>query len=540
MLAKQTDYIVGIYLRLSKDDERAGESLSIENQRRILTNYVREQGWTIYDEYVDDGISGTTFSRPGVQRMLDDAKNGRINLIICKDLSRFGRNYIQVGQYTDYIFPMYNIRFIALNDGIDTLNSDSADMDMMPIRNVFNEWHAANTSKKVRTVIAANAKAGKMMTPYCPYGYVKSDNEMRTPIIDPYAAGIVRRIFEMYASGMKPLQIATVLNEEGVLTPFDYYYKRIGKPNPYNHSHLWSGRNLENILKNPIYIGTLAQLRTTTVSYKNHQRIDRDESEWAVIENNHEPIISKELWDKVREIEKSVSRGKRDKKGELSPLSGLLFCDGCGWKMRKASSGGGGYICGYHNRFGKNYCSTHYINRKLIEDIILADIQEMCELAKDEKAATAEFLRRKRAYIDVQNIFDTKRMKTVGTRLTELDKLIQSVYEDKVAGRIEQDMAFDMLDKYQAEKKTLKTEYEEMTARSEAEMQNEEDVAEFISRLKRYAGATELTREMCLDLIEYATVDENNKGHKDRPRVIHVYYKLIDKPLTNKNRLALT
>ncbi|MDY4413421.1 MAG: recombinase family protein [Ruminococcus sp.] len=225
--------------------------------------------------------------------------------------------------------------------------------------------------------------------------------------------------------------MATVLNEEGVLTPFDYYYKRIGKPNPYNHSHLWSGRNLENILKNPIYIGTLAQLRTTTVSYKNHQRIDRDESEWAVIENNHEAIISKELWDKVREIEKSVSRGKRDKKGELSPLSGLLFCDGCGWKMRKASTGGGGYICGYHNRFGKNYCSTHYINRELIEGIILADIQEMCELAKDEKAATAEFLKRRRAFIDVQNISDTKRMKTVGSRLAELDKLIQSVYEDR-------------------------------------------------------------------------------------------------------------
>jgi hypothetical protein len=208
--------------------------------------------------------------------------------------------------------------------------------------------------------------------------------------------------------------------------------------------------------------------------------------------------------------------------------------------MRKASTGGGGYICGYHNRFGKNYCSTHYINRGLIEGIILADIQEMCELAKDEKTATAEFLRRKRAYIDVQNISDTKRMKTVGSRLAELDKLIQSVYEDKVAGRIEPDMAFDMLDKYQAEKKTLKTEYDEMNARCESERQDEEDVAEFISRLKRYAGATELTREMCLDLIEYATVDKNNKGHKDQPRVIHVYYKLIDKPLSNKNRLALT
>ena len=434
MLPKQTNYIVGIYLRISKDDERAGESLSIENQRRILTNYVREQGWTIYDEYIDDGISGTTFSRPGVQRMLEDAKNGRINLIICKDLSRFGRNYIQVGQYTDYIFPMYNIRFIALNDGIDTLNSDSADMDMMPIRNVFNEWHAANTSKKVRAVISSNARAGKYMSPYCAYGYVKGDDELHTPVIDPYAAGIVRRIFEMYASGMKPMQITKVLNEEGVLTPFDYYYKNAGKPNPYQTSHLWENRSIYNILRNSIYTGKLSQLRTTTVSYKNHQRIDKDESEWAVIENNHEAIISKELWDKVREIEKSVSRGKRDKTGELTPLSGMLFCDGCGWKMRKASAGSSGYICGYHNRFGKNYCTTHYINRKLLEDIVLADIQEMCEFANDEKSAAEEFLRHKRAYLDAQSNSDAKRMKKVSSRLAELDKLMQSIYEDTEEG----------------------------------------------------------------------------------------------------------
>ena len=164
MIPKQTEYKVGMYLRLSNEDERAGESLSIENQRKILSNYISEQGWTLYDEYVDDGISGTTFDRPGVQRMLDDAKNGRINLILCKDLSRFGRNYIQVGQYTDYIFPMYNIRFIALTDNVDTANSESTGMDMMPIMNVFNEWHAANTSKKLRAVINSNAKAGKYRT----------------------------------------------------------------------------------------------------------------------------------------------------------------------------------------------------------------------------------------------------------------------------------------------------------------------------------------------------------------------------------------
>ena len=211
MLPKQTDYKVGMYLRLSRDDERVGDSLSIENQRRILTNYISEQGWQLYDTYVDDGISGTTFDRPGVQRMLDDAKTGKINLIICKDLSRFGRNYIQVGQYTDYIFPMYNIRFIALNDGIDTANSDSVSMDMMPIMNVFNEWHAANTSKKLRAVFESNAKSGKYMTTFCAYGYEKGTDENFTPVIDPYAAGIVRRIFEMRASGMNAKKIADVL-----------------------------------------------------------------------------------------------------------------------------------------------------------------------------------------------------------------------------------------------------------------------------------------------------------------------------------------
>ena len=202
MLPKQTEYKVGMYLRLSRDDERQGESLSIENQRRILTNYVNENGWTLYDTYIDDGISGTTFDRPGVQRLLDDAKAGNINLILCKDMSRFGRNYIMVGQYVDYIFPSYGIRFIALTDNVDTLNSDSASMDMLPIMNVFNEWHAANTSKKLRTVFLSNAKAGKYMTAASSYGYVKGDDENYTPQIDPEPAAVVRRIFEMRASGM--------------------------------------------------------------------------------------------------------------------------------------------------------------------------------------------------------------------------------------------------------------------------------------------------------------------------------------------------
>ena len=221
-MPKQTIYNAGIYVRLSQEDERAGESLSIENQKMILTKYVAEQGWNLFDIYIDDGFSGTDFNRPGVIRLLDDAKAGNINLIIVKDLSRFGRNYIEVGQYVDYIFPAYNIRFIALNDNVDTANKDSAALDMMPIVNLFNEWHSASTSKKIRAVMQANAKAGKYKTTFAAYGYDKGDDEKHTPVIDPEAAEVVKRIFTLRSQGMTIRHIADVLNEDHITCPSDY------------------------------------------------------------------------------------------------------------------------------------------------------------------------------------------------------------------------------------------------------------------------------------------------------------------------------
>lgn len=259
MLPKQTDYKVGMYLRLSRDDERQGESISIENQRRMVTNYVQENGWSIYDTYIDDGISGTTFERPGVQRLLDDA------------------------------------------------NSDSASMDMMPIMNVFNEWHCANTSKKLRTVFHANAKAGKYMATFCTYGYYKADDDKRTPLIDPEAAAVVQRIFKMRASGMGHKSIADALNQEHITPPLDYKYDKLGRTYPLYSHHLWNAQTIRRILDNQMYLGKLVQMKETTVSYKNHKVIRNDESEWVIVENNHEPIISQELWDKVRERDRSTS-----------------------------------------------------------------------------------------------------------------------------------------------------------------------------------------------------------------------------------------
>ncbi len=543
MLPKQTEYKVGMYLRLSKDDERAGESLSIENQRRVLTNHIREQGWTLYDEYVDDGISGTTFERPGIQRLLEDAKAGKINLILCKDLSRFGRNYIMVGQYTDYIFPMYGIRFIALTDNVDTANSESAGMDMMPIMNVFNEWHSANTSKKIRAVIETNARSGKYKTTFSSYGYDKGSDEKCTPVIDPEAAAVVRRIFDMRVTGMGYKSIAEVLNREHILIPTDYKYKKLGKEIGRKSVHLWTTHTIRCILQNPIYIGTLVQLRNTTVSYKNHRHIDRDEEDWAVVENNHEPIISMDVWNKCREIDASNSRGKKTQKGEVYPLSGFCYCNRCGSKMKLTGNDNNrnrmtAYCCGRYSRFGKEYCTTHFITRSAIEGIVLADIQRQIDFVMNDAQAREKYLARKRKTSAEQEQTDKKQLKNAEKRIKELNRLIQSIYEDKVAGKMPEDMAFEMLEKYQTEKKALQAEYEEMQKRTEETKQDENDVDEYIRRLKSYAGAEVLTRQMCFELIEYIIVDENPKDKK-AARDIHIYYNLIDKPLKDKsNALA--
>lgn len=547
-MPKQTIYNAGIYVRLSKDDERAGESLSIENQKLILTKYVNEEGWNIVDTYVDDGYSGTNFNRPGVTRLLDDAKTGKINLIIVKDLSRFGRNYIQVGQYIDYIFPTYNIRFIALNDNVDTFNADSTAMDMMPIMNVFNEWHAANTSNKIKAVIESNAKSGKYRSTFAAYGYTKGNDENRLPVIDEPAAAVVRRIFEMRSQGISPRHIADKLNDEKVTIPSDYRYAKLGKPNPRKTSHLWSADTVKQILRNPIYLGNIYQLRTTTVSYKNHKIVKKDKEDWAITENTHEPIISQELWDKVKEIESSVSRGKCTKRHETTPLSGLMFCADCGEKMRLCTNNTTNgskklprkyirhnYQCGAYSRFGKFYCTSHYIKMKDIDAVVLADIRSMAALVvENEDSARKRFLSEKSQVNSRQTAEEQKRLRDAKYRLDELSKLIPSIYEDKVLGKIPEAVCVNLLEKYQAEQKVLTANVEKLEEQLSAVEKDEEDVEEFISRLKKYTDVQELTREMCLELIEYITVDEYAA---DRARDIHIYYKLLDKPLKNKQRL---
>lgn len=543
-MAKQTIYNAGIYVRLSQEDMRAGESLSIENQKLILTKYVKEQGWNLVDIYVDDGFSGTSFDRPNVQRLLDDAKTGWINLIIVKDLSRFGRNYIEVGQYIDYIFPMNNIRFIALNDNVDTANRNSNAMEMMPIINLFNEWHAASTSKKIKAVVSANARAGKYTCAFPAYGYIKAKDDKHTPVIDPEAAEVVKRIFTLRAQGESPRAIAEKLNNDKIPAPSDYLAQKNGRENKRPTRHLWSNIRIRDILKNPIYIGNLAMQRVTTVSYKNHKVVKKDPSEWIVTENTHDPIISRELWDKVREADASVSRGKRSCDGSIKPLSGLMFCPDCGYKlkgntvMKHYKSGNvryNSYNCSSYALYGKEYCSSHYISANQIEALVLADIRSMAGLVlEDESAARTAFLLKKQQQSKRRTKADEKKLSESRCRLEELEKLILSVYEDKVLGKLPENICAELLQKYDEERRGLKTLLSGLEEKLSSENRDNADVEEFIRRLKKYFDVRELTRQICLELIEYVTVGAKTD---DKTREINIYYKFIDKPPSNKKKL---
>ena len=531
----------GLYYRLSKDDERAGESLSIENQKRILEKYARENGFEVVDEYIDDGWSGTNFDRPGVQRLLEDAKNGRINVIIVKDLSRFGRNYIEVGQYTDYLFPTFNIRFIALGDNVDSA-MQTGGMDMTPIMNVFNEWHAATTSKKIRTVIEANAKAGKYRASYAPYGYVKGADEKKLPIRDEPAASNVLRMFEMRAKGISPNKIAQTFNDEKIPTSADYKEQKFGIPNTRQSHHLWSCATVKQILNNPIYLGHLVQMRTTNISYKNKTTVKREPEDMVWVYNTHEAIVSQELWDKCREMEASVSQGKKNRDGVVQPLSGLCYCVDCGSKMHLGWNNTrhkrtdprtyrrNHYNCGSFVKFSGRSCTSHYIKMATLNEIVLQDIRSKMQIVSvDEKQAREEFLKRNGELSSRERKTDQKRLNQAKRRLSELDKLIASVYEDKVSERISEEVCFSLLDKYQAEKKSLKEEIAVLERKASDTDKEQADVGEFIRRLKAYMKVPELTREMCMELIEFITVDECPGKYSKQPRKIHIYYKLIDK-----------
>ena len=530
---KQKNYIAGLYLRLSQEDERQGESISIDNQRTILRKYAEEHGFEIHGEYIDDGISGTTFQRPEVQRLLDDAKTGVINTIIVKDLSRFGRNYIEVGQYIDYVFPAFGIRFIAIQDNVDTANRDNGAMDMMPIMNVFNEWHAANTSKKIRAVKRANALAGKFSGSRAPYGYIKGTDEKRTFQIDEEAAPVVKRIFEMYASGISPYKIAEILNNEGIPSAGRLTFLRTGEKIRNNEHPYWEETRIRPILKNIEYLGHLAQQKYASVSYKNHKIIQKDQSDWVIVYNTHEPIISQELWDKVQERLKSRAHGRKMRTGMTHPLSGFLYCADCGSKLKM------GYVwhkyknyytynfdCGKLKRYGKSFCFSHYIRANVLEELVLGDIREMAKrIVLDEKSIREEYVRHNAELKDQSIKSIKKELQLKNKRIEELSRLIQVAYEDRVKGKMPEDICISFIQRYSEEQKSLTAEITELETKLTETETARQNVDDFIRNIKKYLDAPELTREMCYELLDRVVVGGLPKI-TGKEREIDIIYKV--------------
>ena len=530
-------YNVGIYCRLSNDDERDGESVSIENQKLLLQRYVLERGWNIVDVYIDDGYSGTNFNRPGVQRLIADAKAKRINIIIVKDLSRFGRNYIEFGQYTDYLFPSIGCRFIALNNGIDTENQNGSN-DVMCFLNLFNEFYSRDTSKKVKAVKRACAESGKFMGTYPAFGYMRDPADKHHLVINEETAPIVRRIFAMRAAGTAYRKIAVTLNEEGVLPPGAYYYQQKGQNDPRRVNHKWAETTIKALIRNEVYIGNMVQGKYGSLSYKNHKLVSKPEEEWIRVEGTHEPIISREVWDTVVSIDRAKVCKRQTSDGIKSIFSGLVYCADCGFKLinhverftYKDGTPGrySSFICGNYSRSGKTACTVHTIYENALTEIVLHDIREKARNVRyDRERLTERIVRMKNKEANSRLAACEQELKTISKRVKELENLMDSLYEDKYKGNIPQGVFQTLIKKYETERTQKAALIPELEQKVLAQKENRLDTERWADLISRYTEISELDETILFELVERIEVGESVKQGSMRVRDVKVVYRYV-------------
>ena len=530
-------YNVGIYCRLSNDDERDGESVSIENQRLLLQQYALSKGWNIYDTYIDDGYSGTNFQRPGFQRMISDAKAKRIHAILVKDLSRFGRNYIEFGQYTDYLFPSLGCRFIALGNGIDT-ESPGGNTDVMCFLNLFNEFYSRDTSRKVKAVKKACAENGMFMGTYPAFGYARDPADKHHLVIDEETAPFVRRIFSMRASGMAYHKIALILNAEGVQSPGARYYQRKGEKDPRQVNHQWADATIKSILNNEVYIGNMVQGKTGTLSYKSKKMVNKPKEEWIRVEETHEPIISREVWDAVVHIRENGIRKRKTLDGIQSMFVGLLYCADCGFKMRnqverftrKDGSPGrySSFLCGNYARSGKTACTAHTIYENALKEIVLRDIREKAQSVICDRERLTERIARMKDKERCSRLTSCQQeLRAVTARLRELEKLMDSLYKDRFDGLVPQSVFSMLMQKYEKER-TQKAALVPALERKVHEQRTWKDDSErWVSLIQKYTEGTELDETILLELVERIEVGESQIQNCVRVRDVKVFYRYV-------------
>lgn len=536
----QDNYDVGIYCRLSRDDHNGTlESMSIANQRQVLVDYVTEKGWTLRDCYIDDGYTGTNFDRPDFKRMIHDAEIGKIDCIITKDLSRLGRNYVEAGYYTEEYFIEHDIRFIAINDGIDTMHDNN---DIAAFHHVLNEFYPKQVSKKVRQVKKKSAEQGKFMGSQAPYGYMKSPEDKHILIIDEDAAIVVRRLFNEFANGDSARMIADKLNSEGVSTPRFYHYEKLGKTNPLTEEkNVWGSATILQLLRNQVYIGNMVQGKRQVVSFKTKKMRQVSPENWIVVENTHVPLVDKSLWERVQEkLSKHHKKIRRTKNENVGLFSGIVKCSDCNMPlayMRKQLKDRekGVYRCSRYNNNGSGACSSHYIDEEYISAFVLDDIRNYAQLAVEKREELAEKLYKALKKTNSSEISTLKsKVKSIENRLFEINDRIKNLYEDKCLGKIPEDVALSLMQNFTSEKTELETKLPALKNKLVNMDETVGNINEWLNMISAYENITELDREIVCGLVESVTVFEKDRSTTPVTQEVKIEYRFIKNLLQNE------
>ena len=517
-----------LYCRLSQDDGLEGDSNSIQNQKNILQKFAEDHHFPNPCFYVDDGFSGGNFQRPAFQQMISDMENGEIGIIVTKDLSRLGRNQLHTGLYIEERFPMFGVRYIAINDNVDTDSSESN--DLMPFKNLFNEWFIRDTSRKIRAVLKAKAERGERLGTRAPYGYIK-DPETKKLAVDDEAAAIVRRIFAMCASGNGPSQIARILKKEQVLTPTMYAYTRYGMnhtcldtAHPYN----WSDSAIANLLENEIYLGNTVNMKYSTKSYKDKRRVEHSREECLVFKDTHPALITQEVWDIVQRVRKN--RRRPTKMEEQNKYSGLVFCADCGSNMvlhraRTMSASYNHFTCRTYKKDGES-CTGHYIRECVLDEVVLEDLRRVTAMARERPEEFAAYIGSKQsAEIQREIRRQEKELAAMRKRKAELDAIFKKLYEDSVLSRITTEQFQMLSSSYTEEQNQIAAGIPQKEADIQRLRETVSGTDGFLDKAKRYMDITELTPELLRLFIEKIVVHEKEvKWSKHAPQTVEIYY----------------
>ena len=533
--------ITALYCRLSQEDELKGDSNSIQNQRAILEKYAKDNGFENIEVFVDDGYSGVSFNRPDFQRLLEMMEQGKVAVLITKDLSRLGRNYIEVGQYTEMLFPRWDVRYIAINDNYDSLYSEGN--ELAPFKNLFNEWYARDTSKKIRAVVKAKAERGERVGTVVPYGYRKDPDVKGHLLVNEDTAPVVRLIFSLCAEGKGPKVIANILREKQILKPTAYRYQTSGKYGATTDTediYGWNDRTVAGILDNEIYLGHTINCRTTVVSYKDKRKKDIPESEWYRFENTHEAIIDKVTWDIARKVREGKRR--RTNMGDVDKYSGLLYCADCGSKLyfvrgttikREAYN----FICSrYRKHMGHELCTPHTIREMALDEIVLEEIRSVTYYARANTAQFVDFIQKKSSAESRRELnAKTAELGRLEKRNGELNALFKRLYEDHVLGKVTSEQFRMLSEGYNEEQRTIQEEIPKMRKAIEDLKASATNVERFLEIVRKYTDIKELTPEILRTFISKIVIHERSRKHaKDAEQDIDIYFAHIG----NLNRFS--